>query len=200
MQQQEILDPHRLLCHLFSVTGISIAGEDVSRFWHHVRTTAPQDCYVSSPASEHHIPVSIYGDSAKLSQSGGKMLAIYLGLPLWRPRSTRCARWCIWACEEDVLFKHHTLNRIMKRITWSLNLAFEGVGGHQFILTEFKGDWLYAKTVLRFRSSWKRLDNVCWRCRAGCPGNSSWYECDQPHWEEYSFAVFLAEQMTGPDT
>lgn len=56
------------------------------------------------------------------------------------PRSSRCSSWCLWACQEHLFFKHHTVNRVYRRLTWSLSLslAFRGVGGHSFALTEYK--------------------------------------------------------------
>ena len=199
VQVQEIIDPHVLLGHLVTTTGICIEDADVQQFWHHVRVTAPQPCYVASPASSSHIPVSIYGDGAKLTTDAGKMVGIYLGLPLWRPRSTRCARWCIWSCEEKLFYRHHTLNRIFRRIAWSLNKAWEGAGDRLWALTEFKGDWQFHKFTIRFASSWQRLDNVCWRCRAGV--NSCWFNYwdDDPGWEELSLTDFIVEQLGSQD-
>lgn len=127
IQEQEMLEPHLLLHHLFTTTGIQVRESDVRQFWRHVRHTSPQVGYVESPASDSHIPVAVYGDAAKLSTAGGKMIGIFLSLPLWRPYSTRCGCWCLWALEEHKLYRHVTLNKVYRRIAYSLNIAFKGL-------------------------------------------------------------------------
>ena len=189
MKELELIEPHNLLKHLFVTTGIVIPERDVREYWHHVRRTAPQSCYLENGASDLHIPVSIFGDAAKMSNSAGKIIAFYLALPL----------------EESLLYKHHTLNRLYKRIAYSLNKAFDGIDERwYFVLTEFKGDWLHHKQVLRFRSSWQRMDNVCYRCTAvGKGANDSTffynYWDSEPEWEEYDTTSFLATQIVEPD-
>lgn len=206
MEKQEMIDPHKLFHHLFAESGVEIPDSAVKRFWHHVRHVAPQECYVQSPATDAHIPVAIYGDSAQLSQAAGKMVGIFLSFPLWMPYSIRCSKWCIWALEEHKLYGPHTLNKVMRRITWSLGLAFNGRDtdgaelalGRVFCLTEQKGDWLWHKTLMRYHSNWTRLDNVCYLCSAKGVGPKDElfynYWDDEPAWVVTNKQRFFSTQ------
>ena len=127
--------------------------------------------------------------------------------PVWRAKSTRCSRWLICGIEEGKLWGTQTLNAIMKRVAFSLNLLFDGwdsergvplAGGRLFTLTELRGDWLWHKQLWNFTSSWKSLKNICYRC--DCVGRSNdpkdlYWEIDKGAWHEYSRGEFIACQL-----
>ena len=63
---------------------------------------------------------------------------------------------------------------LLSRIVWSLNLAYDGVGGHRFQVTEVGGDWKYLRQVFQLRSHWNTWTNFChmYMCklpRVDCP-------------------------------
>ena len=108
-----------------------------------------------------HIPIAIYGDACTV-RGNIKVLGIFLSFPLWRAKSTRCSRWLVCALEEAKLWGTETLNTIFKRITFSLNMLFNGwdverdvqlAGGRIFTVTELRGDWLWHKQCWNFSSS-----------------------------------------------
>lgn len=161
----------------------------------------------SSPASTKHIPIAIYGDSSRLwaTQAESKYLGIFLSFPLWRPKSTRYSRWCIFSLENAKLYGQETLHPILKRITYKLNLLFEtgviGPGGQcfKFVCTEIRGDWEWHKMLFNRVSSWKSITDVCFRCNclARSPNPKRLYYCvdDDPDWTEFGLADFLADQI-----
>ena len=213
MRKLPLIDPHQLFHQLFTTVGVDIAPSDVRQYWQHHRHDMKEEWAVQSPASSDHIPCALYGDSAKILDDGTKMIGIFLSMPaLWRPRSTRAARWCVFAIEEHKLFSYHTLNAVFKRIVYSCNIMFYGqdaekpgfvlAGGRKFTITELKGDWLWHKQIFRFWSSWTRVQHVCFRCTAqGRSDNpAEVFYCLEPNpaWTEYDLAGFLAEQITEP--
>ena len=204
--QLPMLDPHRLVDHLFHNVGLDIPQNIVNRFWHMKRNVAKEKWALDSPASKNHIPIAVYGDACQC-RGGVKLLGIFLSFPLWRAKSTRCSRWLICGLEEGKLWGTQTLNAIMKRIAFSLNLLFDGwdsergvslAGGRVFTLTELRGDWLWHKQLWNFSSSWKSLKNICYRCN--CVGRSDnrkdlYWEIDRGEWHEYSRGEFIACQL-----
>lgn len=214
LRKVPVLEPHLLFHHLFTTVGIDVPERRVHEYWRHHRHTNQEEWAVQSPASEEHVPVAFYGDSAKILDDGTKMLGIFMSMPaVWKPKSTRCARWCIFAIEEHRLYLHHTLNEVLRLIVVSLNIMFSGhdpqrpwlqlAAGRVFTVTELKGDWLWHKTVFRFWSSWSRLSHACFRCNAKARSNDplQLYYCldPHPHWTEYDVSGFLADQIREPD-
>lgn len=121
------------------------------------------------------------------------MVGIFLSCPLFRPRSCRCSRCLLFACQEELLYKHHTLDCVYMYLVWNLNQLFNGkyprhgfngaplsvqgaaragdwvCNSHRcFQVTEIRGDWAWHKMIFRFNSSWKAGSNmpVCFKCRA----------------------------------
>lgn len=214
LQDLPVLDVHRLMDVLVTTIGVSIPPSRVNAYWRVHRDELKEDWAVYSPATKDHIPFALYGDSAKILDDGTKIVGIYVSLPaVWRPRSGRCARWCIFALEEHRFYGHYTLDGVLRRIVYSCNLLFDGIdpdqpdqllaNGRKFICTELKGDWAWHKWCIRFRSSWQRLDQVCFLCNAKGRSDdaSELYYCldDTPGWEHYTLVKFLAEQMVDPD-
>lgn len=214
MQQVPIIDPHRLMHILLTFVGVDIPTSRVREYWRKHRHELQEDWAVHSPASDEHIPFAVYGDSAKIREDGTKVIGVFLSMPaVWRPKSTRCARWCVFALEEHKQFGHHTLHSVFRRITYSCNILFHGVdpddanltlcGGRKFTVTEIKGDWQWLKLTMRFRSSWQGVDSVCFLCdakgRSGDPKQLHYCLDEHPNWTAYNLTTFLADQMTLPE-
>ena len=201
-----LVDPHRLVDYLFTDCGLEIPTPIVHRFWEIKRNLARESWALHSPATMNHIPIAIYGDACTI-KGNAKMLGIFLSFPLWRAKSTRCSRWLLCGIEESKLWGTDTLNCIMKRITFSLNLLFDGwdcergvqlAGGRVYTVTELRGDWLWHKQVWNFSSTWQNLSNLCYRC--DCKGRSRdsktlYWNIDEGEWHEYSRAEFMVHQL-----
>ena len=207
------MDPHRVVHELFTSVGLDISPATVRAYWNHHRNVIKEPWACNSPASPDHIPMALYGDAAKILDDGTKIVGIFASLPaVWRPCSSRCARWCLFAVEEHKLYGPHTLNAVFRRIVFSCNLLFHGTDpdqpglvlaqGRKFVVTELKGDWLRHKQIWRFFSSWTRVAEVCFRCsakgRSRNPAELFYCLDEHPAWEEYDVAGFLARQLVEP--
>lgn len=204
-----MLDPHLVFHQLFTTVGLKIPASEVRAYWQHHRDFLREEWAVQSPASSEHIPIAIYGDSAKILDDNTKMIGLFISMPaVWRPLSTRCSRWCVFALEEHKLHSFHTLNAVFKRIVYSCNILFNGhdpdrpnlliAGGQKFSVTELKGDWLWHKEIFRFHAAWNRIDSVCFRCTAQGRSNTTselFYCMDNASWTEFDLASFLAHQL-----
>ena len=192
-----VLEAHSLIRYLIDECGLAIDESAVHRYWDVARKRGVPWA-VSHPASRNHIPLGLYADSARVDTEFGqyKVIGIFMNLPLFRPKSTRYSRWLLWSSREDKMYRHHTLNRIYARVTWSMNLLFDGVmprtgpsgeplplsqsqlagapicrAGHVFACTELRGDWLYHKQCFRFTASWSG-HTICFKCTARRVGHA----------------------------
>ena len=207
----ELLEPHSILAYLMD-SGVSIPQETVRQYWDFARERG-QPWARYSPASSDHIPVGIWGDSATVFTEFGryKIVAIFLNLPLWRPKSVRYSRFLLFTIEADKMVDYKTLLPIWRHIVWSLNISFSGtwptcgpsgealVGRHgrdkagtslcqsgaKFCCTEIRGDWAWLKETFRFPAcSWNAL-KVCYRCTARSNLHTLYYHHDSAygkHW------------------
>lgn len=199
------LDPDILVQYLFK-TGLTIPQELVTAFWARKRE-AGEEWALQSPATPQHIPIAIYGDSARLyaTQADSKFLGIFISFPLWRPKSTRYSRWCIFSLENKRLYGRETLHTVLSRITFKLNLLFEnGIEGPdgvplRFVCTEIRGDWEWHKQLFDLTSSWKGITSVCFRCDCAARSDNpkKLYYCldEDPDWKDFTLPEFLANQI-----
>lgn len=118
-----------------------------------------------------------------------------------------------------------TLDALWKQVVWSCNVLFVGkwprngprgeplpdhqarkcgqdiVPNRKFCLTEIRGDWLWFKQCLQFRSSWKggATVPVCPLCEAYAHGDCFYYDIvpESPVWDTLrpDVATFLVKQM-----
>ena len=215
-----MLDPHSVVAYLVNVIGVRIPAQEVAAYWGHAQ--AHDEAWARNhPATSRHIPLGLYGDEARFSTtfSQDKVLGIFLNMPLWRPRSIRASRFLLFAIEENKLYKHFTLDAVLRRIVWSINLLFDGVlpqvdpagkplrgalhglickDGSLFALTELRGDQLFHKQLFRWKASWTWTAlKVCHKCQAESRGSHQLYY----HWDNWtstefgSFEEWLAERM-----
>ena len=133
------------------------------------------------------------------------MYGIWVSIPLWRPRSARCSRWCIAAIESTKLYGTLTLDTILERVAYSLNLLFHGrdetgaeiCDKQVFCLTELKGDWEWHKLVFQFQASWVSKSHVCFKCEAQARSDDPdalFYNLDG-RWRPYDLVTFLEQQL-----
>lgn len=219
----DVVCPFGLVSYLWNDIGIDISRDDVVTYWRHHRAHGAKWA-LHSRAPEDTMPLALYGDAVKVRSTYlglEKMVGIFLSAPLYRPRSARCSRWLLCAVQEELLWKHHTLDSIFTYLTWAMNQLYTGcypqcgprgecltgraasrAGGWvtnqrwRFQITELRGDWLWHKTIFRFRSSWKAGTNapVCFKCEAYATGSPdhTYYNIEEnsPVWAtEYQSVV-----------
>ena len=200
-----IIDPHVLVDYLVTKVGVCIPQDVVNRFWHIARVLEKEEWAVRSPATNDHIPLALYGDSAKC-YGGDKLVGIFISFPLWRAQ-TRNSRWCICQIEEKKLYGTETMDSIMSRLAFSLNQLFnaydcekgrELCGGLRFTVTEYRGDWLWHKMLWQFSSSWTSAKDTCYRCecRKTSPNApEKLYYNTNANWPEKDLVEFICQQL-----
>lgn len=223
-EKYPILHPHEVLSYLWDEVHLQIPKSEVSAYWKHTREFG-EPWAALSDASDEHVPVGLHGDAARLwtIHRFEKVMAIFLNLPLFRPRSVRHSRFLLFSIPREKLFKNRTLNAVFRRLLWSLEAAYDGVfpqtgvagrplsetdqeralcpltkSGARFALTELRGDWEYHVEVWRPNASWKS-DTICFRCPAeakGASGNLFWNHGDGT-WESEEFGLesFVARRL-----
>lgn len=225
MHELGILDPISVVDYLFNEVGVDIPEPMVTSYWNHYRGPRVSAKWaVRHPAQSDAIPIGLYGDACKIRQ-GEKMVGIFMNLPLYRPRSIRCSRFLLTAVQEELMYKRKTLDCIWRFVVWRVNLLLEGkypscdingrllqgpemlragrevVAGKTFALTELRGDWVWLKDCLSFRSSWKGGTTypVCFKCEARAREPHLYYNVqrnsDVWNTEYTNVADFLASQM-----
>ena len=203
----------------------------VQDYWEqHLARGAPWAMHLHSLVGEElrrFVPLGIYGDACRIRhvthQKVQKAFGLFMNCPLFRPFSSQHSRWLIFSIDENLLYKHHTMNTVLARITWSCNLLFEDrypstgcwgqplmpkhdqrkglpITGQKFVVCELRGDWKHVKDVWRVQSSWKAgvKAPVCFLCPAFATGPRRYYNIKEnsPLWQlQYSTGQFLAEQM-----
>ena len=158
-----ILLPHHVLRYLFVERGICIPQSSVDKYWNHVHRFCPW----AKDLPGGHMPLTLYGDTARYGQGSG----FFLSLTLWRPRSTRMCQWLLFSVNADLSLGPRTLNPLLRVIVESLNAAFDGRSPeghtlpHRYCVCELKGDWEYHWQTMRLERYW-RTRFLCWRCHA----------------------------------
>lgn len=209
MQSFPMLYPHRILHFLFDEVGVHIDPNVVKEYWEHSRSVG-EPWSVNSQATTAHMPIGLHGDGARLLTQVRyeKQVAIWLNLPLWRPRSIRYSRWLLFSIPSEKVFKNRSFNVVWRRLLWSFHACYEGINprvgppgcsrglqgealeragtpickaGHCFVVTEYRGDWEWHRDVFRPRANWVSID-VCMKCPAVSKGNdpSMLYYCYGP--------------------
>ena len=195
LEDHPIIHPHEILWYLFTHAGIQIMATDVESYWLNAKQFG-EEWALLSPGTNRHVPVGLYGDAARtmIQYKYEKITSVFLNLVLWRPRSMRYSRFLLFSCETSRMIKNRTLNVVFRRITWSLNAAFDGIwpltgcrgkelsprecamagtflspGKEKFMVTEFRGDWEYHRDIWRLKASWQGND-VCMFCPAVARG------------------------------
>lgn len=225
IEEWPILDPHAVIHFLFDKAKIKIPQEHVRRYWQH--HAAGGEEWAQDPRTHEMIPLGIFGDSARVTKEFGSVnvVGLFLSIVLFRPRSVRASRFLLFSIGEEELWKHHTLNTVYRRITWSLNALFDGLhpeldpygreleprlqqfagqpitqNNLRFCITEIRGDWSWQKKIWRFRkTSWVAI-NICHWCRAKSKGQWAdlyWNFGEQSSWcnNEFTVEEFMDEKL-----
>ena len=224
MDSWPVMDPHAILAYLYNEAGLEIPMAEVEHYWEKTRAHG-EPWAVASDASNKHVPLGLYGDSATVVTKVGKesVLAVFMNLVLFRPQSVRSSRFLLFAIPEEKLWGDATLALLYQRIVWSCNHLHSGlhpsVGPHgealpddlaklagtkicksgtQFSVTELRGDWGWTKKLFRVTASWVG-NQVCYLCpaRANKAWHERYYNFENPSWDgaEYTLPQFLRHQM-----
>lgn len=121
--------------------------------------------------------MGIYADEAQYGLSNAdKVFGIFLNLPLFRPRSIRMSRWCIFAIRSNFLAGCQTIYPALAQIVKPMSVAMlsqdsDGgaltTDGANFMVTELRGDLALHK--LSAHSS-------CFFCGAQAVGDSCTFD------------------------
>ena len=224
------LDPHLVVNFLYNSCGLHISQTDVREYWMRSKSTgAPWATQMPDlgPNDKGFIPLGLYGDSARVKTAVGQenVAAWFFNLVLWRPRSIRASRFLVFAIPEEKLHQHWTMLRIMARITWSMNLLWDGLfpstgpfgevlsprlqrlantpitwGHDRFQVSEIRGDWAWLKKIFRFyHCSWNGV-MMCHFCGA-LSQSSDWsklyWNFTSNTWQQSKFDLvqFLSQRM-----
>ena len=228
----EFVEPYSLARHIWREAGLDgLDRQTVHDYWKgHLDRDAPWALHLERLLGEELydiVPLGIYGDGCRIRhvthQKPQKAFGLFMNCPLFRPYSSYASRWLLFSIDENLLYKHHTMNTVLARITWSCNLLFEDrfpstgcwgqpltpkeenrkglpITGQKFVVCELRGDWKYVKDVWRVQSSWKAgvRNPVCFLCPAFGTGHSKYYNIKEnsPLWAmQYSLTEFIIHQM-----
>ena len=166
-----VLLPHQVLAYLFETVGVEISQAAVDEYWSHCKQYCPWAS--SSEMDGAHLPISLYGDSARYGQNYdmSKVTGCFMSLVLWRPKSTRMSQFLLWNLDGQLSLGSRSHNPLFAAIVRSLNAAFYGrtPNGaslpHKFCVTQYKGDWEFHWQTWRLARYWKTR-YICWRCDA----------------------------------
>lgn len=197
--------PETILGHLFGPLNMTIQKEAVLKYWMHAKEFGCPWKDVSPDMD--HLPLGLYGDAAKYAPTGEKIIAYFLNVVLWAPKSSRMSRWLLFSLENDHNLGPATLNPLMVPIVESLRKCWNGISFGsttlKFAVSEIRGDWEWHVLCFDLQRNW-RMHSFCWRCDVSKgPGepNSYWDLSDHPEWAEteLTHVQFLA-RMISPRT
>ena len=122
-----ILLPHRILSYLFNELGLDISTDVLAKYWAHCKRWCPW-CSLDNYDGAH-IPVSLYGDTARYGQGfdQAKITGCFMSLVLWRPKSTRMSQWLLWCLDTELSLGWKSHNPLYRAVVESLNAAFDGL-------------------------------------------------------------------------
>lgn len=225
VEQWPIIDIHDILSFLVEDAKVVIPPSKLVEYWqrskHHGEPWA-QD--IGPEEMSTTVPLGLYGDSARVETNFGHehILAFFLNVVLFRPRSVRWSRFLVCAIAEQRLTTA-TIPAILRRMVWSANHAFYGyfptVGPMgqplegralvhagkpltssllKFQVTELRGDWQYHKKIWRFYNTHWNGEHVCHQCNAKGISDSYadlYFNIESNNHVDFSLVQFLAQKM-----
>ena len=225
IENRPILDPHSIISYLFEEGKLDIPQHHVERYWRHHADHGER--WAQTVPNRQMIPLGLFGDAAWVRTEFGatNYVGIFMNVVLFKPKSVRASRFLLFMIAEDELWSHHTLDTVLRRITWSLNCLYDGAhpsldpwgrelpqclavlanqpittSGLRFCTTEIRGDWSWHKKIWRFeKTSWNAI-RVCHWCRAVADGewcDVYWNVSTTSSWHNTTFTLdeFMEERM-----
>ena len=168
-----ILDPCEVLAYLVDDVGLTCPRDVTAEYWSRQRQH-----YEQHPATDAHVPVSLYGDDVQVNRQGDSITAVYLSLTLFKPKKVRVCHYMIFSLRTHLIAGCFTLWPLLAYVVGRLNAAWHGVGVSRtmFALAEIKGDWPFLRKILRFEPSFTG-NRVCHHCKATV------FQHDHPFWD-----------------
>lgn len=177
--------PKDILTYLFQNLAMDIPTAAIKKFWDHAWEF---DCpYKHLSVDRTHVPIALYGDSARYSPDGRKMIAVFMSVVLWVPRVSRMSRWLLFTVENDLCLGPQTLNPLFRVIVENLISCYQDgitVGDTRlhFATTELRGDWEWHAYTFSMMRNWKH-HKFCWRCEATKFDHPNFLDLDdEPGW------------------
>ena len=157
--------PEDLLAWLMGPLGLEVPRAAIDQYWRHARENA---CPWQDVSTDHqHIPLGLYGDAAKYSPDGKKIIGFYLNIVIWCPRVSRMSRWLLFSLDDTTCLGLQSLNPLFAAVVKSLIRCYDGIlvqgQHHAFCVTELRGDWEWHALSLGLTRTW-RTHQICWRC------------------------------------
>ncbi|CAE7586479.1 unnamed protein product [Symbiodinium natans] len=219
-----VVDVHELLDHLHEEMQVQCPQDAVKFFWQHLRENGNE--HAQNLGTDEHIPFSLYGDEACLTMGDpkDKVTGIYLTLTLFRPKCMRESLFLLCAIQDKYMVHDQlrTLLPILRHITWSSNIAYDGrwptcdasgkrfdsssrkakLAGQamaaRFACSELRGDWKWFERTLRLHHT-PTSTRFCFLCLAEAQDNPMrYYDLgDQAPWvgSEVNTATFLVDVL-----
>lgn len=133
---------------------MQIDKSEVQKYW---QQASERGCPWASGESGERIPLKIFGDDCVYDERQNKAYAVVLSLPLWRPKSARNSRFLIWAQKSSQFVGFETLQPLLARMVWSLNMLYDQPlekSGYTFAVCEIGGDWAWNRFFWQLDRHW----------------------------------------------
>ena len=179
-----VIPPHRLLAYLHDEIQLRTPPEHINFYWQWAKQ---HHCPWARLGGHGVVPCGLYGDEARYNQSGPeeKVLGLFVNLVLFRPASIRHSRFLVFSIRSCLCIGIHTLYPVLRHLTWSFHLAWQGVDeyGNQlcsdnskFLVTELRGDLAWHKAAWQFKDYGWQSTCVCFWCQAKSKGSHLYTE------------------------
>lgn len=179
-----MLDVHDVLAYVHNEAKLRTPPAHIDFFW---RWCKHANCGFARLGGPGCVPVGLYCDETKFGGnfSDEKVLGVFINLILWRPRSIRYSRFCVFSCRSALILGTKTLYPVMERLTFGFQLAFRGIrpdgsplcpDGTRFLCVELRGDMGWHAMIWQFKNRWQATKvGVCPFCSAQSQGDSLLY-------------------------
>ena len=168
-----LLLPEKVVKYLIEDCGLQVPPSRLKEYWEHLESLhdpwALETKAYRSASEVPVIPLGFYGDEANMGFIGvqEKIIGLTLNLPLFRPKSTRFARYSIFSIRSDLVVDPvRTFYPVLRQIVISFNkLSDEFVSCANFLVSEIRGDQAWFRYLLQHKAYWAG-NEVCFRCKA----------------------------------
>ena len=154
--------PHEVFAYLLDTGLVKVDTAAVAFFGRHFRNLGVEWA-VKHPATENHSPLGIYGDDARYTLEGDKLIAVFFDFLLHRRPTGFGSRFLLFFMRCSKSLGHRTLQPLWRVLMMSFNIIFGGVGGFQGAVCEYRGDWKWHREIYLFRTGWRNR-HVCHQC------------------------------------
>jgi hypothetical protein len=185
-----MVDPHMVFHWLISKGKLNTGKQQIRFFWRHFRRKEV-DWAMGHCASEDDHPYAIYGDECVYNLQNEKLLCIAVSFVLHETRSSWTSHFPCIILRAGLSFGQRTVQPLLRRFAWSLNVAHHGIGpyhdelgvlfnpsnvehkyageelanGEKMSLCEIDGDWKHHIESFGMKTT-TSSNNICFKCSA----------------------------------